>query len=71
MNSLSQPFLSIREFEYETCLSHGLKPEVNISHARKVVSPRLNLLAKQLITCCGPFRYADVRENQRIAGFPH
>ena len=32
----------IRELKHATFLSHGRQPEVNISHARTVVSPRFS-----------------------------
>ena len=32
----------IRELKHATFLNHGLQPEVNISHARTVVSPRFS-----------------------------
>ena len=34
--------IDIKEPKQATCLSHGRKPEVNISHTRIVVSPRFS-----------------------------
>ena len=31
---------AIRELKYETFLSHGQKPEVNISYTRRIVSAK-------------------------------
>ena len=48
------PTLILGSFKHATFLSHGRQPEVNISHARTVVSPRFSnkssLLVKRHLT---------------------
>ena len=40
--SIVSCIIGIRELKHATFLSHGRQPEVNISHARKVVSLRFS-----------------------------